>query len=93
MILSEHTRITQNTRVAARTIDDKSVIVVLDERKVHALNELGSLIWNMADGRSLADIVEIVVQTYDVDRTIALGDVQKFVAELVSLKVLEVADA
>ncbi|MCB9666876.1 MAG: PqqD family protein [Myxococcales bacterium] len=87
--LDENTGIRQNPRIAARTLDGKTVIVVLDARKVHALNELGSTIWNMADGRSLKSIVEAVTAEYEVQSEIARADVSLFVEQLVSLNMLE----
>lgn len=89
-MVNEQTCVRQNERTAARTLDGKTVVVVLDERQVHALNELGSMIWKLADGRSVAGLVDAVMAEYEVDRDKAVADVVQFVRELVALKVLEV---
>lgn len=77
-------------RIAARVIDGKALIVVLDEKQLHTLNGVGTRVWELCDGRSVAAIAEALVHEYEVDAGAALADVQRFVAELRAAGALDV---
>jgi len=53
------------------------------------LNEIGSTIWELSDGRSLGSIVDEVVARFEVDRPTALSDTLGFVDELTRVGALE----
>ena len=70
-------------RIAARVIDGKALIVVLDGKELHTLNEVGTRVWELCDGRtSISAIANALATEYDVSTGAALDDVQRFVAEL-----------
>jgi len=41
----------KSERIAARAVDGKAVVVVLDARKLHTLNEVGTRVFELCDGR------------------------------------------
>lgn len=85
------TRIRRAPRTAARTIGGRSVIVVIDKQTMHTLNAVGTLVFERADGASVASVVSAVVSRFDVDEATAEADVQRFVSEMLALGALEVA--
>ena len=69
-------------RIAARVLDGKALIVVLDEKQLHTLNRVGTRVWELCDGRSVSAIAATLATEYEIDADAALADVQRFVAEL-----------
>ena len=79
----------RNERVAARVVEGKALIVVIDQKQLHTLNEVGTRVWELCDGRSRDAIAAAIVDEFEVDEQTALRDVQRFVAELRALGALE----
>ena len=89
IVISEELKPTKNPRIAARVVDGKALIVVVDHRQLHTLNGVGTRIWELCDGRSVGGIADAITQEFEVDRDAALRDVLKFVAELRQVGALE----
>lgn len=89
--LERDTRIRRARRTAARTIGGRSVVVVIDAQAMHTLSEVGTLVFERADGVTFESLVDAVVEAFDVDRATAEADVRAFVQELLGLGALEVA--
>ena len=85
----------REARVAARRVAGEVVILAADDSSLYVLNELGSLLWEAADGTTtLRAIVERhVCPEFDVDVETGLRDSETFVRELASHGVLHVAHA
>ncbi len=79
----------RNERVAARVVEGKALIVVIDQKQLHTLNEVGTRVWELCDGRSMDAIAEALVEEFEVDKQTALRDVESFVRELRQLGALE----
>ncbi|MCZ7686131.1 MAG: PqqD family protein [Sandaracinaceae bacterium] len=90
MTLTPDVSIAQSRRTASRTIDGRAVVVVIDEQKLHTLNPVGTYVWDRADGRSIAAIVEDVVREFEVEPDRATADVMQFVEQLVRAGALDV---
>ena len=91
MNVTPATRIKQIDRTATRVIDGKAVIVVIDRQELHTLNEVGTMVWELAaEERSVAEVVEQVVGEFEVEEAQALQDVTMFVQELHGTGALEV---
>lgn len=89
MTLAPTTTVRQSERIAARVIDGKAVVIVLDAHRLHTLNEVGTRVWELADGRSLASIADALAADFEVDRETALADATRFVAELQALGAID----
>lgn len=89
MALPLTTRVRQAERTAARTIEGKAVLVVIDEKKLHVLNGVGTCVWDLADGRTLEEVIAGVVTRYAVTAENAERDVRAFVEELRSVGAVE----
>lgn len=69
--------------VSSRTFDGETVIVNTSENVVTMLNEVGSRIWELADGsQSIDEIVTQIVGEYNVELADAKIAVERFVQEL-----------
>lgn len=75
--------------VVGRVLENKdpgkteAVIVLPDKGQVKVLNEVGTRIWSLIDGkRSVSDIIGIIVKEYEVDYKIAETDVISFLKDL-----------
>jgi len=81
----------QSDRTASRVVDGSAVVIVIDEQKLHTLNEVGTFVWSAAgtDGCPIESIVDRLVEEFDVDRERATEDVLGFVEQLVGLGALE----
>jgi hypothetical protein len=80
-------------KLAARRVAGEMVILNADDSSLYVLNELGTAIWDAADGQtSLQTIVDSICREYDVDRAIAEQDVDGFVTDLVQHGVLQTSD-
>jgi len=88
------TYIARGTKLAGRKLKNQMVIMTARDSVLSVLNEVGTLIWDAADGATpLEAIVERkVCAGYDVDRTEALKDAEEFVQDLASDGILIVSD-
>ena len=84
----------KSPRVADRTIEEEAVVVSPDDAMLHNLNEVGTVIWNLADGRmSLEDIAARLVENYNIDPDTALADVERFCEKLSERGILFFSDS
>jgi Coenzyme PQQ synthesis protein D (PqqD) len=76
--------IARGERLAARKVAGEMVILGADDSSLYVLNEIGTAVWDAADGRrSVQAIVDdVICGEYDVDRETALRDVTDFVEAL-----------
>ena len=79
----------RNPRIAARVVDGKALIVVVDAKRLHTLNEVGTRVWELCDGRSVRAIAESVAEEFEVELEQALRDVERVADELARLGALE----
>lgn len=79
----------QSERTACRVIDGKAVVITIDQNQLHVLNSVGTRVWELADGRSFAQIVAGIVEEFEVDPARARLDVQSFVEQLLALGALQ----
>ena len=93
MSLSESTPIAKSARTAARVIEGRAVVIVIDRQELHTLDAVGTRIWELADGRTLGDIVDVLVREYEVTRETALADARAFLSDLDRLGALTSTEA
>ena len=75
--------LTRNPGAAYRIYDGQATVVLPERAEVKVLNEIGSLVWDRIDGKStLAEILDAVVQEYDISREQAESDLRQFIAAL-----------
>lgn len=83
----------QASRIASRVIEGQAVVIVMDEQKLHTLNDVGTFVWSQAEERvPVSELAERVCSEYEVTSERALADVLAFTDELVRLGALEVVE-
>ena len=80
--------------IAARVLEGEMMIMSARDPTLFSLNELGTIIWQAADGATpLQEIVERkICPEFDVEPEEALKDAESFVRELASHGILVVSD-
>lgn len=75
-------------QTAGRVIDGEAVLILADSSEVQVLNPVGSRIFELADGTlSLEQIVQMVVDEYEVSAGDARRDCLEFVQDMVERQV------
>jgi hypothetical protein len=73
----------KNPSAAYRLYEGRATIVLLERAEVKVANEVGSFVWDRIDGRrTLGDIVQALVEEYEVDPEEARRDVLEFAEDL-----------
>ncbi|MFH1613315.1 MAG: PqqD family protein [bacterium] len=81
--------IQKTSNLAFRQIEKEFVILDTEQNILHTLNEIGSLIWKMANGKtSINKIIDKIYHKYNSNKKIIEKDVIKFINELVEKKLL-----
>ena len=74
---------------AFRRYDDRTVVVLPLGAEINVLNEIAARIFELLDGaNTVAEIVDAVCQEYQVEPETARQDVQSFLGELESHRML-----
>jgi len=86
--------IARSREIAARELDGEMMIMSARDSTLFNLNELGTIIWQAADGRtSLEQIVaQKVCPEYEVELAEALQDAESFVRELADHGIMLLSD-
>ena len=75
-------------QTAGRVIDGEAVLILADTSEVSVLNQVGSRIFELADGSSsVDDIARVIGDEYDIAPEQAKADVQEFIQQLVDQNV------
>jgi hypothetical protein len=81
----------KSERIAARAVDGKAVLVVLDARKLHTLNAVGTRVFELCDGTlDVAAIAQRIAREFEVDANEAERDAIGFLQQLIAEGVVEV---
>ena len=83
--------VVRGERLAARKVGGEMVILSADDSSLFVLNEIGTVIWEAADGRtSLDTIADGICREFDVDVETARRDIAEFVRALAAAGVMSV---
>lgn len=87
--LSSRVKVSDDTLFQA--LSGETVLLELSRGVYYGLDEVGTRIWNLlAEGRSLEETVDVLVEEYDVDRARGAADVLRLVGELEERRLLEI---
>ena len=92
-MIEAHTIPRRAERTAARVVDGRALVVVLDDHALHTLNEVGTRVWELCDGRNVGAIATAVAEEFEVDAPRALDDVRQFVERLLDCGALALEPA
>ena len=87
--------IARSNKIAARVLDGEMMIMSSRDSTLFNLDELGTLIWQAADGAtSLEDIVtQKICREYEVEPAEALTDAEAFVRDLAEHGILQISES
>jgi len=78
---------------ASRIIDGEAVIVIPEQGQVRVLNESGSRIWQLLDGKhSIADIANKICSEFNLSQDQACEDTVNFIAKLRAKEMVVLTD-
>jgi len=78
-----NTVLSRSPDAASRTYDGQATIVLPSRAEVKVLNEFGSRVWDSIDGRrTLSQILDALLDDYDIPRAQVERDMLDFVGEL-----------
>lgn len=84
----------KSERIAARAVEGKAVVVVLDARKLHTLNAVGTRVFELCDGvRDVSTIAAQIAEEFDVEAGVAERDAVAFLMSLIAEGAVEVVNA
>jgi hypothetical protein len=70
-------------RTAFRVVAGEALVMVIDRRELHRLNEVGARVFELCDGATpLMGIVDAIVREFAIDPETARADVERFVTDL-----------
>ncbi len=87
--LTLESRMARTGEAAFQRLGDETVIVLPRTRTLHVLNPTGVLLWEALDRpRRLSELVDRLLEAYEVDRPKAEADVISWAAELARQRIL-----
>ena len=83
MSFSPETKPERSEKAVYRMVDGEAVIVEPQNGMVNVINEVGSRIWELTDGRrSVAQIADIISSEHEISTKTALKDAIEFLEEM-----------
>lgn len=80
-------------QVAARVVDGSAVIVLADSGTVTVLNEVGTRVWELIDGkRNVGAIAQTIESEYEVSLEQAARDVDELIQQLLDAQAIMIKD-
>lgn len=87
-------KISASPQVVARQVGDETVILDLASGTYFGLDPVGARIWQLlADGKTIAQTCEVMVQEFDVSRTTLEQDTLDLVNELAAKKLVAIVSS
>ena len=84
---------TPHPQVAATVVDGQAVIVMADTGQLTILNEVGTRIWELSDGKhSIEEIIQAIMEEYEVEPAAAQQDAEDFLNRLVEIQAIVLRD-
>jgi hypothetical protein len=79
----------KSSQTASRIIEGEAVIITPQNNEVKVLNEVGSRIWDLLDGRlDMKEVSSVISDEFEVSFDQALEDTTEFIDELLQRKMV-----
>jgi hypothetical protein len=94
-VVASDIRFVRNREVVSRQIEGELIIVPIRRgvgnlNSLYTLNAVGSVLWNyLADGHTVAEMVERVCEEFEVSEEMARADIQEFLDSLVEERLIQ----
>jgi len=89
MVGTEKEIYTRSPRVAFRKIGGSFILVNLQDNRILRLNETGTEVWSLLDGRDVEGVAAGICAAFDVPAEEALADAHEFLELLLSRGLVE----
>jgi hypothetical protein len=92
--MNEKRYVARSTAIAARVLGDEMMIMSATNSTLFTLDELGTVIWEAADGATPLDeiVTQKVCSRYDIAPEVAMKDAETFVTGLAEHGLLLISD-
>jgi hypothetical protein len=90
--ISQNARLRHAPDSAWRMIDGQAVIINSTSQRMRVLNDVGSRVWELVDGRTLAEVVQTIQNEFDAEPAQIDLEVEEFVHDLVERGMLCVGE-
>ncbi|MEI9939900.1 MAG: PqqD family protein [Pseudomonadota bacterium] len=87
--IADETIIRRTPSALWRPFDQETAVILPTASAVRVLNEVGARVWQLADGRTFGEIINTLMNEYDVERTQLQLDAEAFLSELYNRGLLE----
>lgn len=79
----------RSTEVSARTIGDETIVLHLTGSRYFSITGVGSRVFQLlTQERTLDELVDVIVDEYDIDATTARRDIDAFLGKLRDARLL-----
>ena len=79
------TRLSVPPQVMSRRVGEETVLLDLESGLYFGVDQVGQRVWELAGGgRSLGEVIDVIVSEFEVQRSQAEADVLEFAATLVA---------
>jgi len=83
------TKITIPDTLFLQTVDDEIILLDTNTQEYFALNEVGSIIWNiLEEEKNLRKVHQIILDMYEIDEKQVESDILKFIESLKEKKLI-----
>ena len=88
--ITTDTAISQIEEIVASDIDGETVMMSIENGEYYGLDDIGSRIWKLIEKPvKVSDLIDTLLERFDVDRETCEKDVLKFLNELNEDKILQ----
>ena len=87
--ITDETIIRRTASALWRPFDQETAVILPTASAVRVLNEVGARVWELADGRTFGEIINTLMNEYDVERIQLQLDAEAFLSELHARGLLE----
>lgn len=92
--ISFSSRVVASDQVMFRELDGEAVILNLNDDSYYGLDEVGTRLWQLlTTSQSLEDVCKAMLEEYDVPEDTLRRDIEEFVRQLLSRRMVELRDA
>jgi hypothetical protein len=90
--MNSNAKFTLSASVKARKVGDEIVLLAVDSGTYFGLDPIGARAWELiCEEKSLADICDIMVEEYEVERVVLESDLLELARDLIERKLIEAA--
>lgn len=92
-MITVESKVKKVKEIESADLNNEKVMINMEKGKYYALNEIGSRIYEMIeDDKSINDIIDNLLNVYDVDRNVCEKSVIKYLSSLYNAGIIYVSE-